>query len=418
MPPDMQDALDAVGGGEQVVLNNPTEDQVTKQAINEVLASDAKEKAEQESKAKAEKEAKEKAAADEHKDDETQREPEPQEELDEAAKAEKEAKEKEAKEKSDAEAKAKKDSEEKEKAQKRDLELAERMSKLAQQEKRIRAQAEEAKKATEAAETRAKTAEADAAKYKAVIEALETNPIKAFRLAGKDFNKSLLRAKELMSGNPNLMLQEELDAKMEAQRLDFEKKLADDRASREKEKKEEQERQRASFEEQDRHNTVQFIADQVKAGGERWELVSAEGREKEIALELWNHFHETGETIPFAEYLDHVEKQLEGRLADRVLKTNKAKKLLVPATTAQIAAQKKADEEKAKKDAEGEDDPEKDDESTEKTLEREKRRIRKGLTNTSTQGRAAPPTKTKPASTGDIWEDARNEALAYLNGQR
>lgn len=422
MPPDAQDLIDSSTGGAppQVVTNVPSsEEAATKAAIAEVLAADkaeAEKTAEAEKKAAEEKKAKEsETAAKENTEEEEQAEEDeadPQAQVDEAAKKEAEAKK-------EADEKAKKEAEEKtaaeaakEAAKKRDIELAERMSKLAQAERKMQKEREETKAKLSESETKVKTAEAEAARYKAIIDALETNPMKAFRLAGKDFNKSLQRAKRIMD-NPQVTLQEELDAKEQAIRADFDKKLSDERAAREKEKKEQQEQQRAAFEEQDRHNTVLTITKHVADAGEKYELIRAEGREREIALELYAHWKETGEVVPLDEYLTHVENELETKVKEKLLKTSKAKKWLVPAAT---AAAVKAKEEAAKAAESEKDEDEKDDEPVEKTIEREKKKMKKSLTNASST-RAAPPPKPKRETTGDVWKDARAEALEYLNSQ-
>lgn len=386
---DLQDGLDAAGA--EIEKNAPTGDQAVSAAIREVVAEEkATEDAAKEAK-EAEKEVKAKEAKEAEKN--------PQSVLDEADKKDEEdakaAKEKEAAEKESAEAA------QKEALKRRDLEAAERMSKLVLQEKRLRAKEDEYKKAVAAAEAKAKTVESEIAKYKAIEALLETNPARAYKMLGKDFNKGAQRALELMK-NPGLSIQDELAATRE----EFDKRILAERAEREKERADFQARQQAAIEEKDRADTAAFVAAHVEKSGEKYELVKAEGLEKQAARELYDHWKATGEMIPIDDYLAHVEAELEKKV-ERYAQTGKAKKVLTPKVTAAVV---KAKEEAAKV-AEEEEDKETEDEPVAKTIKRMKRTL-----SNSVGTRSAPSSKPKFVATGDAWKDARAEALALLDG--
>ena len=393
---DMQDGLDAAGA--EVVKHAPTGDQAVSDAIKEVVAAEKDAEAAAAAEKVAAKEAK--AAAKEAEAEPTpEEEKDPQAVIDEADKQEakdKEAKEKEAKEKESAEAA------QKEALKRRDLEAAERMSKLVLQEKRLRAKEDEYKKQVAAAEAKAKTVEAEVAKYKAIEALLETNPARAYKLMGKDFNKGAQRALALLK-DPGLSIQDEL----EATRSEFSKRLDAEKAEREKERAEYQSRQQAQMEEKDRADTAAFVASHVTKAGEKYELVKAEGLEQQVAKELYDHWKATGDMIPIDDYLGHVEAELEKKI-ERYAQTSKAKKALTPKITAAVV---KAKEEAAKAAAaEDEDDKETDDEPVAKTI----KRVKRTLSNSVGSRVSAGPKKI--VSSGDPWKDARAEALALLDG--
>jgi hypothetical protein len=404
---DLQDMLDVVSDVEAApVENNPTEEQVVKAATAEVLkeqqaAKDAKkaakeaaakEDAEEEQADDAEPEAEEKPAKEDAEEEEEADDAEPKEE----EPAEEPVKEDDAKAKEEAakEAKAKEDAtkakEEKERAAKKaDVELADRMGKLAVRERRLLAEQDKIKSERE---TFTKERE-EHAKIKQAAELLETNPLKAFKLLGKDFRKAADRAVQIVQ-NPNLAIEDEL----EAQRKYFDQKLAEDRKAREEETKRAREEQLTQAKEQDRLATQAWVEEQITKGGEKYELISARGIHKQLARDVWEHFEKTGEVVVLADFLASVEEDLEKNELPKLLSTNKAKKLIVPKATAAIV---KARTEQAAEEA---DDKETPDEPHEKTVRRAKRTLAN-----SASTRVAP--SGKPAPTGDIWADAKAEAL-------
>jgi hypothetical protein len=93
----------------------------------------------------------------------------------------------------------------------------------------------------------------------------------------------------------------------------------------------------------------------------------------------------------------------------KILATKKARKQLVPQTTAALA--KKKIEEQRQAAEETEDDKETEDEPQEKTL----KRVKRTLANKDTSRPAPTPPKREPS--GDFWQDARDEALAMIEAE-
>jgi len=387
-----QNLLDASGADPiPPVENNPTEEQVTKEAVKEVIQAEEQQKEAREVLKQAEKEEKEKAKEAERQEAlETEAEKAAREKAAKEAEEKKAAKEAEEKAKKEAEAKAEEDKKAKEKA---DLEVAERLGKLAARERKLLSEQAAMKKEREDFAKERSTFD----EQKKAIALLEANPERALKLLGASFEKMATRALELRK-NPTAAM----EAELEATKASFEKRLKEEADKRDAADKARREAETAAIIEQDHQATIQTVSNVIAQGGEKYELIQARGMAKQLAEEVWSHFRETGNVPNLAEYLAHVEDQLEKIELPKLLSTSKGKKLTGGVKPAEEKPKTASADAKGKPD----EDEEKDDEPHEVTV----RRVRKTLTNSSGT-RVAPPAKPKPAPTGDAMKDAINEGL-------
>jgi hypothetical protein len=334
---------------------------------------------------------------------------EPKEEADPAEETEEAEEEEEAEppkpEAADADAKKAKEAKEAEdaakaaKARKEEAEHAERLSKLAARERKL--VSDQAALKTQLAD-HGKVVE-ELATLKRAVEMIDRNPMRALQLLGKDFRKASERALELTK-NPALGLEDELAN----QRTYFEAELAKERKAREEEARKSNEAAQVAARDTDKRNTFAFVKEKIRAGGDSYELIQAEGIEERLAGELWDHFVSTGEVVSLEDFLAHTEKELEAKL-EKKLATKKGKARLLNKTTAQIAAEKI----KAAKEAAAPEPEETENEPIEQTV----KRVKRTLTNGASTRVAPVPVKPKEESSGDTWADARNEALALLEAE-
>lgn len=313
----------------QAAQDTANEGAAVESALSEYLADKEKvEKAEAEkaAKAKAAKEAadaptaedkpEDKPAEEEEKAEDEPAAEEPSEEEKAKLVAETAEKEKAAHLAKEAEVKAKKDA--------ADLELAERMAKLANQERRIRQQVEEAKTAAAAAETKAKTTTEELEKLKAAVAVFDSNPIRAAKLLqGLGVVKGDMRAIAArtveISKNPSAVMEEELQALRE----DTDRKIAAQKVQIEAERTRAEKAATEHNQQQERVDTARFVENRVATAGEKFELIAAYDRAGEISNQLYDHFLKTGEVLALEPVLEHAEKQLEEQLEKRVAKTKK-----------------------------------------------------------------------------------------------
>lgn len=270
---------------------------------------------------------------------EPESEPEPEAESEEEPAVDEEKKEEEAEEEPEAEEDEEPADEEEEpddKAKKAELDFAERFNKLAQQEKRVLREREDAKKLVTESATKVKTLQDKQAELESAINMLEVNPIRALKTLGKDFKKIADRVIEL-SKNPTVALEDEL----RAMREDTDRKLENERKRLEEERKSETAKVAEQKRELDRQETVHFIVSRIDEAPDDFELIRAKGMSEQVAQDIWEHFNKTGQVVKYHDYLTFVEKKLEEE-AESLLKT---KKLAAKYKAAEVEEEAPEDEE-------------------------------------------------------------------------